>query len=61
MRILIQVLWVLLVLPGPANEFMAVRIPGYREALASAAAQFRNLIPLSSLGLMAFSTASIPA
>jgi pimeloyl-ACP methyl ester carboxylesterase len=50
-----------MILLDPANEFMAERIPGYTEALDSAVARFRRLALLTSLGLAALSTRSIPA
>ena len=50
-----------LVLVDPANEFMADRLAGYREAITSAAGQFKGLHTMTSLGLMAFSRGSIPA
>jgi len=50
-----------LVLLDPANEFMADRIPGYGEALAAAARQFRKLARLVSLGLVALASKRIPA
>jgi pimeloyl-ACP methyl ester carboxylesterase len=50
-----------IILLDPANEFMAERIPGYTEALESAVSQFRKLALLTSLGLAALSTRSIPA
>jgi pimeloyl-ACP methyl ester carboxylesterase len=49
------------VLLDPASEDMPERIVGYGDALAAAAAQFRGLVPLASLGLMALSTGDIPA
>ena len=50
-----------IVLLDPANEFMAERIPGYAAALESGVDQFRRLVPLASLGLVALSAKSIPA
>ena len=50
-----------LILVDPANEHMAERIPGYQEAIESAATQFKGLQPIASLGLMALAKNSIPA
>ena len=50
-----------IVLLDPANEFMAERMPGYAQALASAVDQFRKLARLASLGLIALSSKSVPA
>jgi pimeloyl-ACP methyl ester carboxylesterase len=50
-----------LVLVDPANEFMADRLTGYREAITSAASQFKSLQTMATLGLMAISSGRIPA
>jgi len=50
-----------LILVDPASEHMAEHIPGYKEAIESAAAQFKGLRSIASLGLMALVTNTIPA
>ena len=50
-----------LVLVDPANEFMADRLAGYREVIASVAGQFKGFQMMAALGLMAFFKRKIPA
>jgi len=50
-----------LVLVDPANEYMADRLTGYREAITGAASQFKSLQTIATLGLMAISSGRIPA
>ena len=50
-----------IILLDPASEYMPERIVGYAGALDAAAKQFKTLATLASLGLIAFSTESIPS
>jgi len=50
-----------LVLLDPANEFMAERIIGYRDALAKGQSQFNTLSLLSATGLIALNPGGVPS